>query len=112
MDEEVKNAIFGNVGTLISFRVGVTDANYLQHEYQPTFTETDLINVERFNAYVKTIVSNEPVPAFSMDLTKNMAKVKESRSEKMAEMVKQLSRLKNARDKNVIEAEIAQRSKL
>ena len=112
MDEEVKNAIFGNVGTLMSFRVGVTDANYLQHEYQPTFTETDLINVERFNAYVKTIVHNEPVPPFSLDLTKDMSKVKAMRSTKMAEMVKQLSRLKYARDANVIEAEINQRAKL
>ena len=112
MDEEVKNAIFGNVGTLVSFRVGVTDSNYLQHEFNPTFGETDLINVERFNAFVKTIVDNEPMPAFSMDLTKDMAKAKAMRSEKMSEMVRQLSRLKYARDKNVIEAEINQRSKL
>src|SRR3990167_11229363 len=59
MDEEIKNAIFGNVGTLIGFRVGVTDANYLQHEFTPVFNETDLINVERFHAYVKTIVNGE-----------------------------------------------------
>ena len=39
MEEEVKNAVFGNVGTVVSFRVGVTDANYLQHEFQPTFNE-------------------------------------------------------------------------
>ena len=112
MDEEVKNAIFGNVGTLISFRVGVTDSNYLQHEFQPTFGETDLINVERFNAFVKTIVDNEPMPAFSMDLTKDMSKAKALRSTKMSEMVRQLSRLKFARDANVIEAEINQRAKL
>ena len=112
VEEDVKNAIFGNVGTLLSFRVGVTDANYLQHEYQPTFSETDLINVERFNVYVKTIVNNEPVPSFSMDLTKDMSKVKTQRSKKMAEMVRQLSRLKYARDKAVIEAEINQRAKL
>lgn len=112
MEEEVKNAIFGNVGTLVSFRVGVTDANYLQHEYQPAFSETDLINIERFNTYVKTIVDNEPVPSFSMDLTKDMSKMKILRSKKMAEMVRQLSRLKYARDRAVIEAEIAQRAKL
>jgi hypothetical protein len=112
MDEEVKNAIFGNVGTLMAFRVGVTDANYLQHEYSPIFTETDLVNVERFNAYIKTIVNNEPVPAFSMDLTKDMSQQKAEMNPKMAEMVKQLSRLKFARDKNVIEAEIGQRAKL
>jgi len=112
MEEEVKNAIFGNVGTIMSFRVGVTDASYLQHEYQPTFSETDLINVERFNVYIKTIVNNETVPPFSMDLTKDMGKLKEMRSQKMAEMVKQLSRLKYGRDKNVVEAEISQRAKL
>ncbi|MCG2691248.1 type IV secretory system conjugative DNA transfer family protein [Microgenomates group bacterium] len=112
MEEEVKNAIFGNVGTLVSFRVGVNDANYLQHEYQPVFSETDLINVERFNAYIKTIVNNEPVQPFSLDLTKDMSKAKEARSVKMAEMVKQLSRLKYARDVNVIEAEIMNRSKM
>ena len=112
MEEEVKNAIFGNVGTLVSFRVGVNDANYLQHEYQPVFSETDLINVERFNAYIKTIVNNEPVQPFSLDLTKDMNKAKEARSIKMAEMVKQLSRLKYARDAQVIEAEIMNRSKM
>ena len=112
MEEEVKNAIFGNVGTLVSFRVGVNDANYLQHEYQPVFSETDLINVERFNAYIKTIVNNEPVQPFSLDLTKDMSKAKEARSIKMAEMVKQLSRLKYARDAQVIEAEIMNRSKM
>jgi hypothetical protein len=68
--------------------------------------------VERFNVYVKTIVDNEPVPSFSMDLTKDMKRMKALRSTKMAEMVKQLSRLKYARDKVVIEAEISKRAKL
>jgi len=62
--------------------------------------------------HVKTIVDNEPVPSFSMDLTKDMSKMKILRSKKMAEMVRQLSRLKYARDRAVIEAEIAQRAKL
>ncbi|MCR4324057.1 MAG: type IV secretion system DNA-binding domain-containing protein, partial [Candidatus Curtissbacteria bacterium] len=74
IEEEVKNAIFGNVGTIMSFRIGVTDANYLQHEFTPVFNETDLINVERFQAYVKTIVRNEPVPPFSLDTTRDMSK--------------------------------------
>jgi len=112
MEEEVKNAIFGNVGTLMAFRVGVTDSNYLQHEFQPTFSETDLVNVERFNVFVKTLVRNEPTIPFSMDLTKSMAEVKKMRSKKMGEMVKQLSSLKYGRDRNVVEAEINQRAKL
>ncbi|MBU0619218.1 type IV secretion system DNA-binding domain-containing protein [Patescibacteria group bacterium] len=112
MEEEVKNAIFGNVGTLISFRVGVSDANYLQHELQPTISESDLINLERYNVYTKTIVNNEPQTPFSMNLMKDMAQVKNLESPKVAEMVKQLSSLKYGRDSDIIEAEIARRSKL
>ncbi len=112
IEDEVKNAIFGNVGTIASFRVGVTDANYLQHEFQPTFTETDLINVERYNVFMKTIVNNEPVPPFTLDLSKDMTVYNKLRNPKLAEMVVQLSRLKYGKDRELIEAEIAQRARL
>jgi hypothetical protein len=112
MEEEVKNAVFGNVGTLISFRVGVTDANYLQHEFQPTFNEPDLINVDRFNAYVKTIVHNEPVKPFSIDLTKDMEKISAARNPNISKAIVQLSRLKHGRSKELVEAEITQRARL
>jgi len=112
MDEEVKNAVFGNVGTLISFRVGVTDASYLQREFQPVFNETDLINIERFHIYMKTIVNNEPVPPFSVDLTKDYKKYKAMANEKIAQAVIQLSRLKYGRPRELVEAEITQRARL
>jgi hypothetical protein len=112
MEEDVKNAIFGNVGSVVSFRVGVQDANYLQHEFQPTFNEGDLINVERFNTYVKTIVDGEPVPPFSMDLVKDISTEKKLANPKVAEMIRELSRLKNGRDVKVVEAEISQRARL
>ena len=112
MEEEVKNAIFGNVGTLVSFRVGVTDANYLQHEFQPTFSEADLINVDVYNAYVKTIVGNEPVPPFSLDTTKDISKEKEMMNNRVSELIKELSRLKYGKDVRSIEEEIAQRARL
>ena len=112
MEEEVKNAVFGNVGTKISFRVGVTDANYLQHEFAPTFGEDDLLNVERFHAYVKTIVNNQPQPPFSLDTTLDMKKVNETKNERTAEIIKEMSRLKNGRDARLVEAEITRRAKL
>jgi hypothetical protein len=112
MDEEVKNAVFGNVGTLISFRIGVTDASYIQREFQPVFGESDLINIERFHAYMKTIVGNEPVPPFSIDMTKDIKKIKAEANEKVAQAVIQLSRLKFGRPKELVEAEISQRSRL
>lgn len=112
MDEEVKNAIFGNVGTLVSFRVGVTDANYLQHEFQPVFTEADLINVDVYNAFVKTIVNNEPVPAFSMDLTRDMTKEKDMGNPRVAELIRELSRLKFGKEVKSLEMQIAERARL
>ncbi len=112
MDEDVKNAIFGNVGTLVSFRVGVTDANYLAHEFQPVFTEADLINVDVYNAYVKTIVHNEPMNPFSMDLTRDMAKAASMENPRVAELIRELSRLKYGKEIKSLEASIAQRARL
>ena len=112
IDEEVKNAVFGNVGTMISFRVGVPDANFLQHEYAPTFNEIDLTNIEKYHVYIKTIVNNEPVPAFSMSLEKDMEAVQASMNPKLAEMIRQLSRLKYGKEKAIVEAEIKKRGKL
>lgn len=112
MEEEVKNAVFGNVGSVIAFRVGVTDANYLQHEFQPTFNEADLINIDKFNAYMKTNVKNEPVKPFSLDLTKDMTKVAAEKNQQIAEAIIQLSRLKYGRSKELVEAEISHRARL
>ncbi|MFZ2025479.1 MAG: DUF87 domain-containing protein [Microgenomates group bacterium] len=112
MEEEVKNAVFGNVGTLVAFRVGVTDANYLQHEFQPTFNESDLINIDKYNSYIKTIVKNEPMKPFSIDLTKDMNQVVAERNPQIANAIIQLSRLKYGRSKELVEAEITERSHL
>lgn len=112
IDEEVKNAVFGNVGSIVSFRIGVPDANFLQHEFTPTFNETDLTNVEKYHVYIKTIVNNEPMPPFSMSLVKDMSVVLERMSPKQAEMIKELSRLKYGKDKDMVEAEIQSRSNL
>jgi hypothetical protein len=112
MEEEVKNAIFGNVGTLMTFRTGVSDANYLQHEFSPTFNEADLLNIEKYNVYIKTIVNNEPVPTFSMDVTKDIAAEKQMYNPQLAEAIKNLSRLKYGRDARLVESELAERADL
>jgi len=111
VDEEVKNAVFGNVGTLISYRVGVNDASYLTHEYAPTFSEEDLLNIERYNVYIKTIVNNEPVPPFSMDLTMDLKEIAKQRNPQVSEIIKEMSRLTYGRDVNKVEEEIDIRNK-
>ncbi len=110
--EDLKNAVFGNVGTLVGFRVGVTDANYLQHEFSPVFAEADLVNVESPHAYIKTIVNGEPVPPFSLDTTKDMKKWKAMLNPQIGQAIRELSRLKFGRDVVQVEAEVASRAKL
>jgi len=112
IEEDVKNAVFGNVGTMVSFRVGVTDANFLQHEFVPTFNEADLTNIEKYHVYMKTIVNNEPVPPFSVSLEKDMDKIEAQMNPKLAEMIKELSRLKYGKDRALIEEEMQIRAKL
>ncbi|OGM02255.1 hypothetical protein A2115_01970 [Candidatus Woesebacteria bacterium GWA1_41_8] len=112
VEEEVKNAVFGNVGTILCFRVGVTDANYLAHEFTPVFGEDDLLNIERYHVYIKTIVDNEPVPPFSMDLTKDISSDASKGNPRVAEIIKEMSRLKFGRDMRLVEAEITRRAKL
>ena len=65
MQEEVANAVFGNVGTLISFRVGPSDAEYLAKEYKPVFDETDFVNLEKYHIYIRLLINGVTPPAFS-----------------------------------------------
>jgi hypothetical protein len=90
----------------------VTDASYLAHEFTPVFGEDDLLNIERFHVYIKTIVNNEPVPPFSMNLTRDLNKIKAMENPRVAEIIKEMSRLKYGRDLKLVEAEIARRAKL
>ena len=112
IDEEVKNSIFGNIGTLMCYRVGVSDANYLAREFAPTFLEDDLLNIEKYHIYVKTIVNNETVPSFSMSVAKDMEEWKKMRNPKVAEIIKEMSRLKYGRDLRLVESEITRRARL
>ena len=64
-DERIRDAIFGNVGTLIAFRVGATDAEYLEKEFYPVFTADDLINLPRFAIYIKLMIDGATSQPFS-----------------------------------------------
>jgi CxxC-x17-CxxC domain-containing protein len=56
MSEEVRDAVFGNVGTLVCFRVGAEDAEFLEKEFSPEFTAEDLVNLDRFNIYLRLMI--------------------------------------------------------
>jgi hypothetical protein len=56
MEDKVRDAVFGNVGTLVSFRVGAEDAEFLEKEFSPEFMATDIVNLEKFTVYLKLMV--------------------------------------------------------
>ncbi len=112
LEEQVRDAIFGNSGTQMTYRVGVQDASILAKEFEPVFNENDLGNVPAQNIYVKTIVNGTPVPPFSMNVGRDLKAEKAAGSPEVARMVKELSRLKFGRDADEVEEEIEKRSKL
>jgi len=65
LDERIRAAIFGNVGTIISFRIGAEDAKYLAQEFAPIFDEADLINLPNFHIYLKLMIDGITSQPFS-----------------------------------------------
>lgn len=65
LDERVRTAIFGNVGTLISFRVGARDAEYLARELYPVFRDSDLVHLPRYAMYLKLMIDGMTSKPFS-----------------------------------------------
>jgi len=65
LDRKIRAAIFGNVGTVISFKVGIEDARFLAGEFHPVFDGTDLINLPNYHIYLKLMVNGVTSRAFS-----------------------------------------------
>lgn len=65
LGEVVKPAVFGNVGTMIVFRIGAADAAEFETEFEPTFTPTDLVNLPKFHMYMKLMIDGVSSTAFS-----------------------------------------------
>lgn len=106
-DESIKDSVFGNVGSFISFRIGVKDAETIVKQFAPVFNEFDLVNVPSYNAYVRLLIDNYNPPAFNMKVFS-----REETKQDYTKEIKELSRLKYGKDKNIIESEILERIKL
>jgi hypothetical protein len=113
IDEKIRDAVFGNVGTAITMKVGSADAQFLEQLYTPIFNSTDLVNQENGNAYIKMINRGETPAAFSINTRYETAPIKIPEGDpKTAEIVKSLSRYRYGRDVALVEAEINQRGNL
>lgn len=102
----LKDAVFGNVGTIMSYKIGAQDAEYMAKEMAPVFSEQDLINIDKYKAVMKLSIDGEPSRPFSIiPLNPNL----EEGDKDAAEAYKQLSRLKYGRDKEFVDREIIRR---
>lgn len=112
IDEKIRDAVFGNVGTVVSMKVGTTDAQFLETIFTPIFDQNDLTNLENTNAYVKIIAKGESPEAFSINTNYKHAPfaIPKEGNIKVAQIVKNLSRLRYGRDKGLVEAEMNDRS--
>lgn len=119
-DTRIRDAVFGNVGTQISFRIGPEDAEYMEKQFEPVFTAHDLINVSNFNAYVKLLIGGQVSRPFNMEIYRHWDPWNDEsekilgmqQDENMAGNIKEFSRLKYGKDKGEIEEEIKKRAKL
>jgi hypothetical protein len=101
LQENIRDSVFGNVGSMAVFRVGTEDAEFLAKQFDPIFTQSDIIKLENYNAYMKMLIGGQPGKPFNI---KSMAPDKGNRE--MIPLIKELSYLKYGRDRAQIEAEI------
>ncbi len=106
MQEAVRSAVFGNAGTIITFRVGGTDAAFLVKEFEPVFDANDLVNLDRYTVYLKLLIDGIAPPAFSARTLPPVQKMSGN-----AETVINLSRKNYSSDRALVEEQIGNRSK-
>jgi hypothetical protein len=105
LSEEVRDAVFGNVGSVACFRVGTNDAEFLAKQFAPVFDIDDLQFLPNFNTAVRMMISGVPVQPFSMATLPPLG----SPNQQLGDALKQLSAAKYGRPRQVVESEIFKR---
>jgi hypothetical protein len=103
LPEDIKNAVFGNVGSMVVYRVGADDAQFLSKQFAPVFDESDLANIDNFHAHVKMLMNNLTAPPFNIGFP-NPKDI--PANEQAGQFMRELSRLKYGRDRALVEEEI------
>lgn len=102
----LKDAVFGNVGSIMSYKIGAQDAEYMAKEMAPIFSDQDLVNIDKYKAVMKLSIDTQPSKPFSIVPVNPYL---ETGDKEAAAAYKQLSRLKYGRDKEFVEREIFRR---
>ncbi len=105
LTDQIRDSVFGNVGTVGSFRVGATDAEFLEKQFEPGFSRFDLVNLDNFNVIIKMMLNNKTSTPFKM-ATYAPSKGKPQ----VVDTLKKISKLQYSKPRAVAEKEIAKRS--
>ena len=104
LPEDIKAAVFGNVGNMMVFRVGAEDAQFLESQFAPIFKASDIMKIENYNAYAKILINGKPVSPFNL----TMVPPPKGNGE-IVEQMKNLSYLKYGRDRKTVDDAILRR---
>lgn len=107
LKENIRDAVFGNVGSIVSFRVGPDDAEFMKNKFDPVFTPQDLINIDNLNAYVSLLINGQTSRPFNIKL--ETERVFGAGSIEVADKIKEMSRIKYGRPRDEVEREIQDR---
>jgi type IV secretory pathway TraG/TraD family ATPase VirD4 len=102
---KMRDAVFGNVGTISSFKIGAEDAEYMAKEFAPVLSEQDVIGIPNFNCYMKLSINNVQSRPFSLKTIYDES----GRNEELSKLIREYSRLKHARKKVFVNQEIEDR---
>jgi len=102
LDDSISDAVFGNVGSMASFRVGYEDAQFLENQFQPVFETQDIMNIENRHAYVRLLANGVPQKPFSIR-TLDLGQGSPERAQRLiAHSAAQYARLRTEVDKEVL----------
>lgn len=105
LDDKIRQAVFGNVGTIVSYRIGPEDAGELAKQFEPVFSDYDLLNLERFKACVRLLAHGTPQRPFSLNVRPSLV----GGEARMREAVRLTSRRRFGRARAGVEEEIMKR---
>jgi len=101
LPDDIKSAVFGNVGSMAVYRISADDAKYVESQFAPTFTASDIMKIDNYNCYVKLLSHGTPQKPFSM-----LASPSPKGNPAIVAHLKELSYQKYGRDRAEVEAEI------
>lgn len=104
LKETIRDAVFGNVGSIVAFRISPDDAEFMKNKFEPVFSQQDLMNIDNFNAYVNLLIGGQTARPFNIKI--ETERVFGAGSTEMAAALREMSRLKYGRPREEVEAEI------